>query len=88
MVLSTSSCLLCQVADYFVAVFHEVLQAVNACDRLIYSAGYCTLLVTVHAYLQVSEPLVAQVHDCFHLKDTLGSDHCPVGLVLKTQAEV
>ena len=37
--------------------------------------------------LQVSEPLLAQVHDCFHLKDTLGSDHCPLGLVLKTQAE-
>lgn len=35
------------------------------------------------AALQVSEPLLEHVHDCFHLVDFMGSDHCPVGLVLK-----
>lgn len=33
--------------------------------------------------LQVSETLLEQVHDCFHLTDFMGSDHCPVGLVLR-----
>ena len=49
-------------------------------------SGWSALATRSHM-LQVSEPLLAQVHDCFHLKDTLGSDHCPLGLVLKTQAE-
>lgn len=35
-------------------------------------------------WLQVSEGLLKDVHDCFHLTETLGSDHCPIGLVLKT----
>ena len=33
--------------------------------------------------LQVSETLLEQVYDCFHLTDFMGSDHCPVGLVLR-----
>ncbi|KAL0479092.1 exodeoxyribonuclease [Acrasis kona] len=31
----------------------------------------------------VSEHLKDKVHDCFILKDHMGSDHCPIGLVLK-----
>ncbi|KAK9845495.1 hypothetical protein WJX81_007950 [Elliptochloris bilobata] len=34
-------------------------------------------------YCLVSEALAARVHDCFHLPDTMGSDHCPVGIVLQ-----
>jgi hypothetical protein len=33
--------------------------------------------------LQVSEALWPSVHDCYHLHDVMGSDHCPVGVVLK-----
>ena len=36
------------------------------------------------ALLQVSQPLLEQVYDCYHLTDIMGSDHCPVGLVLKS----
>ncbi len=36
--------------------------------------------------MQVSQALLDQVHDCFHLTDFMGSDHCPVGLVLKIKA--
>lgn len=32
---------------------------------------------------QVPEALAARVHDCFHLPEVRGSDHCPVGLVLE-----
>ena len=32
---------------------------------------------------QVSEALADAVHDCFHLQDMEGSDHCPVGLTLR-----
>ena len=28
------------------------------------------------------QALAHRVHDCFHLPDTTGSDHCPVGVVL------
>lgn len=28
------------------------------------------------------QALAPRVHDCFHLPDTKGSDHCPVGVVL------
>ena len=31
----------------------------------------------------VSESLWGQVHDCYHLPEVTGSDHCPLGLVLK-----
>lgn len=34
-------------------------------------------------YFLVSETLLEQVYDCFHLSDFMGSDHCPVGLVLR-----
>lgn len=27
----------------------------------------------------------AQVHECYHLLDVYGSDHCPLGLVIKLQ---
>ena len=32
--------------------------------------------------VQVPEALVEQV-DAFHLPDVMGSDHCPIGLVVK-----
>jgi exonuclease III len=37
---------------------------------------------------QVSPSLADRVHDSFILKDVLGSDHCPIGLVLKKGEEV
>lgn len=69
-----------------------LLCVVMSSQLLLLKIGLCTryyCLLLYHACdVQVSEPLLAQVHDCFHLQDILGSDHCPVGLVLKTQAEV
>ncbi|KAK9818714.1 hypothetical protein WJX74_001265 [Apatococcus lobatus] len=34
-------------------------------------------------YFLVSEPLMPQVYDCYHLPSVDGSDHCPVGIVLR-----
>lgn len=34
-------------------------------------------------YIVVSQPLMKQVQDAFILNDILGSDHCPVGIILK-----
>jgi exonuclease III len=36
--------------------------------------------------MQVPESLVVQVHDVYHLPEMTGSDHCPVGLVLRMDA--
>jgi exodeoxyribonuclease III len=36
-------------------------------------------------YFLVSEKLWDCVHDCWHSPDVLGSDHCPLGIVIKTQ---
>lgn len=36
-------------------------------------------------YFLVSEGLKPLVHDSFILNDFLGSDHCPLGLVLKDE---
>lgn len=33
----------------------------------------------------VSEALHPRVHDCYLLPQVLGSDHCPLGLVLKLE---
>jgi len=32
---------------------------------------------------QVPATLAPRVHDCYHLPDVRGSDHCPIGIVLK-----
>ena len=34
-------------------------------------------------YFLVSQQLQTHVHDCFHMPNVMGSDHCPLGLVLK-----
>lgn len=34
-------------------------------------------------YFLVSESIADKVHDSFILPDVTGSDHCPIGLVLK-----
>jgi len=34
-------------------------------------------------YFLTSPALAARCHDCFVLQQWLGSDHCPLGLVLK-----
>ncbi len=34
-------------------------------------------------YWLVSESLYPAVHDCFHLRSVMGSDHVPLGLVVK-----
>lgn len=31
----------------------------------------------------VSQALHGQVHECYHLPGVMGSDHCPLGLVVK-----
>lgn len=36
--------------------------------------------------IQVSQALASQVHDSFILKEVEGSDHVPIGLVLKSSA--
>ena len=51
---------------------HNVLQALHQQVRWI----------GVHGFAQVSQALAPRVHDCFHLPDTKGSDHCPAGIVL------
>ena len=33
--------------------------------------------------VQVSDSLLPRVHECYHAYDVLGSDHCPVVLVLQ-----
>jgi hypothetical protein len=35
------------------------------------------------AALQVSDSLADQLHDSYTLADVMGSDHCPIGLVVK-----
>ena len=35
------------------------------------------------ARLQVSQALISRVHDSYMLQDVMGSDHCPLGLVIK-----
>ena len=42
----------------------------------------CSSHYTAYWRVQVPEALVEQV-DVFHLPDIMGSDHCPIGLVLK-----
>jgi exodeoxyribonuclease III len=32
---------------------------------------------------QVSQALSSRVHDSYMLQDVMGSDHCPLGLVIK-----
>ncbi len=34
-------------------------------------------------HVQVTEDLMEHAHECFHLPDVEGSDHCPVGIVLR-----
>lgn len=34
-------------------------------------------------YFLVSRALWGDVHECFHMPEVLGADHCPLGLVLK-----
>ncbi|KAG7671027.1 hypothetical protein KSW81_004454 [Nannochloris sp. 'desiccata'] len=34
-------------------------------------------------YFLVSEKLADDVYDCFHLPQVMGSDHCPLGIVIK-----
>ena len=34
-------------------------------------------------YFLASEALESSLYDCYHLPDVMGSDHCPLGLVLK-----
>lgn len=46
-------------------------------------AGYGQLLSTNVCNLQVSEGFMKRVHDCYHLTDFMGSDHCPLGLIIK-----
>ena len=31
----------------------------------------------------VSQALHGQLHECYHLPGVMGSDHCPLGLVVK-----
>ena len=37
-------------------------------------------------YMLASQQLRARIHDAAHLPDVMGSDHCPVVLVLKEAA--
>lgn len=37
-------------------------------------------------YFLISESLHASVHDCFHMPQVMGSDHCPLGLVLRKES--
>lgn len=37
----------------------------------------------LRCWAQVSDALVDKVHDCYHLPATLGSDHVPLGIVLR-----
>ena len=37
--------------------------------------------------LQVPDALASKVHDVFHLPDISGSDHCPIGLVLRIDTD-
>lgn len=56
--------------------------------QLCQASFYVTVLNVISPCgVQVSEELMHSVHDCFHLTDTLGSDHCPIGLVLMTTPE-
>jgi hypothetical protein len=42
---------------------------------------------TAHSFcVQVSESLADKVHDAYHLPDVQGSDHCPIGIVLRTDS--
>jgi hypothetical protein len=40
----------------------------------------------VHCCMQVTDDLAPQVHDAYILKEITGSDHVPLGIVIKKQA--
>lgn len=43
-------------------------------------------MIDCSAGAQVSESLASQVYDSYHLPDVTGSDHCPIGIVLRTES--